>query len=103
MVGKCMEIDRIVWNWLDLRQSPSKELREKDMEDYERRNALSKKLVILYSMHNWELQSCIYRRLALISLAHMAQDNWLVNSTCALWIKPCVKWTTCDQILANSS
>ena len=29
-----------------------------------------------------------------MSLAHMAQDNWLVNSTCALWIKPCVKWAT---------
>ena len=43
------------------------------------------------------------RRLALMSLAHMDQDNWLVNLTCALWIKPCVKWATCAQILINSS
>ena len=66
-----------------------------------------------------ELQSYIYRRLALMSLAHMAQDNWLVNLTCALLshvlnelhvnstyalgIKPCVKWATCAQILTNSS
>ena len=40
--------------------------------------------VILQLISNVELQSCIYRRLALMSLAHMAQDNWLVNSTCAL-------------------
>ena len=33
---------------------------------------------------NVELQLCIYRKLALISLAHVAKDNWLVNSTCAL-------------------
>ena len=102
-MGSVWKLIGLYGNWLDSRQSPSKELREKDMEDYERRNALSKKLVILYSMYNWELQSCIYRRLALISLAHMAQVNWLVNSTCALWIKPCVKWTTRDQILVNSS
>ena len=102
-MGSVWKLIGLYGNWLDSRQSPSKELREKDMEDYERRNALSKKLVILYSMYNWELQSCIYRRLALISFAHMAQDNWLVNSTCALWIKPCVKWTTRDQILVNSS
>ena len=44
---------------------------------------------------NVELQSSIYKRLALMSLAHMAQDNWLVNLTCVLWIKPCVKWATC--------
>ena len=52
---------------------------------------------------NVELQLCIYRKLALISLAHVAIDNWLVNSTCALWIKPHVKWATCAQILTNSS
>ena len=33
---------------------------------------------ILQLISNIELQSCIYRRLALMSLAHMAQDNWLV-------------------------
>ena len=55
----------------------------------------------LQSISHVELQSCIYRRLALMLLAHMAQDNWLVNSTCALWIKPCVKWATCAQILTN--
>ena len=59
--------------------------------------------VILQLISNVELQSCIYWRLALMSLAHMAQDNWLVNSTCALWIKPCVKWAACAQILANST
>ena len=52
---------------------------------------------------NVELQSYIYRRLALMLLAHIAQDNWLVNSTCALWIKSCIKWATCAQILTNSS
>ena len=52
---------------------------------------------------NVELQSYIYRRLALMLLAHIAQDNWLVNSTCALWIKLCVTWVTCAQILSNSS
>ena len=57
--------------------------------------------VILQLISNVELQSCIYRRLALMSLAHMAQDNWLVNSTYALWIKPYVKWATCAQILTN--
>ena len=61
--------------------------------------------VIRQLISNVELQSCIYKRLALMSLAHMAQDNWLVNSTCALWlwIKSCVKWATCAQILTNSS
>ena len=54
-------------------------------------------------MPNWESQSCIYKTLALLSLAHMAQDNWLVNLTYALWIKPYVKWVTCAQILTNSS
>ena len=39
---------------------------------------------ILPFISNVELQSCIYRRLALTSLAHVAQDNWLVISTCAL-------------------
>ena len=39
---------------------------------------------IFQLISNVELQLCIYRRLALISLAHMAQDNWLVNLTCAL-------------------
>ena len=38
----------------------------------------------LQSISHVELQSCIYRRLALMLLAHMAQDNWLVNSTYAL-------------------
>ena len=38
-----------------------------------------------------------------MSLAHMVQDNWLVNSTCALWIKSHVKWATYAQILFNSS
>ena len=38
---------------------------------------------ILQLISNVELQSCFYRRLALMLLAHMAQDNWLVNSTCA--------------------
>ena len=52
---------------------------------------------------NVELQSSIYKRLALMSLAHMAQDNWLVNSICVLWIKSCVKWATCAQILTNTS
>ena len=33
---------------------------------------------------NVELQLWIYKRLALIPLVHMAQDNWLVDSTCAL-------------------
>ena len=42
---------------------------------------------IFQLISNVELQSCIYRRLALMLLAHMAQDNWLVNSTCAQWIK----------------
>ena len=40
--------------------------------------------LILPLIFNVELQSYIYRRLALMSLAHMTQDNWLVNSTCAL-------------------
>ena len=39
---------------------------------------------ILSLISNVELQLCIYMRLALISLAHIAQDNWLINSTCAL-------------------
>ena len=59
--------------------------------------------VIRQLISNVELQSCIYKRLALMSLVHMAQDNWLVNSTCALWIKSCVKCVTCAQILTNSS
>ena len=41
--------------------------------------------------------------LALISLVHMTQDNWLVISTCALWIKPYIEWATCAQILTKSS
>ena len=52
---------------------------------------------------NVELELCIYMRLALISLAHMTQDNWLINSTCAQWIKSNVKWATCAQILTNLS
>ena len=60
---------------------------------------------MVYSLliSNVELQSYIYRRLALILLAHMAQDNWLINSTHTLWVKPCVKWATCAQILTKSS
>ena len=58
--------------------------------------------VICQLISNVQLQSCIYRRLVLMSLAHMAQDNWLANSTCVLWIKSCVKWATCAQILINS-
>ena len=58
---------------------------------------------ILKLISNVELQSYIYKILALMSLAHMTQDNSLVNSKCALWIKLCVKWVTCAQILTNSS
>ena len=36
-----------------------------------------------------------------MSLAHMVQNNWLINSTCALWIKPYIKWSTCAQILTH--
>ncbi len=61
------------------------------------------KQLVYSSIFNVELQSYIYRRLALMSLTHMTQDNWLVNSTLALWIKSCVKWATCAQILTNSS
>ena len=39
---------------------------------------------ILQLISNVELQSCIYKILALMSLAHMAQDNSLVNSKCGL-------------------
>ena len=69
----------------------------------ERETALSNELVYSLLIFNVELQSYIYRRLVLMLLAHMAQDNWLINSTCALWIKPYVKWGTCAQILTKSS
>ena len=63
----------------------------------------SKKLVYFSLISNVELKLCIYKKLALISLAYMAQDNWLVNSICALWIKACVKCVICAQIITNSS
>ena len=60
-----------------------KRLCERERERERCTNALTN-WFILQLISNVELQSCIYRRLALMSLAHMAQDNWLVNSTCAL-------------------
>ena len=32
-----------------------------------------------------------------MSLTHLAQDNWLVNSTCTQWIKSYIKWVTSIQ------
>ena len=58
-------------------------LRERERER-ERETALSNELVYSLLIFNVELQSYIYWRLVLMLLAHMAQDNWLINSTCAL-------------------
>ena len=43
-----------------------------------------KQLIYSSMISNVELQLYIYRRLTLIFLAHVTQDNWLVNSACAL-------------------
>ena len=48
---------------------------------------------IFHFIFNVKLQSCIYRRLALISLAHMALSYWFYYSPCVLIIPTCVK---CD-------
>ena len=77
--GNCREIDSIQGS-----HPPYIYIyRERERERERCTNAL-RNWFILPFISNVELQSCIYRRLALMSLAHMAQDNWLVNSTCAL-------------------
>ena len=43
-----------------------------------------KQLIYSSMISNIELQLCIYKSLTLIFLVHVAQDNWLVNSSCAL-------------------
>ena len=57
--------------------------RERERERERCTNALTNSFILQF-ISNVELQSYIYRRLALMSLAHMTQDNWLINSTCAL-------------------
>ena len=51
---------------------PSERERERERE---RCNNVLRNWFILQLISNVELQSCIYRRLALLSLTHMAQDN----------------------------
>ena len=67
--GNSMEIDLIQDSHPPLRERE----REREMHWF-----------ILPFISNIELQLYIYRILTQISLAHMAQDNWLVNSTCVL-------------------
>ena len=79
--GNCREIDLIRGSHPPYIYIYTKRERERERE--RDTNAL-KNWLILPLIFNVELQSYIYRRLALMSLAHMTQDNWLVNSTCAL-------------------
>ena len=66
MDGNCREIDLI--------RSSYPPHRERERERERCTNAL-RNWFILSLISNVELQLCIYIRLALISLAHMVQDN----------------------------
>ena len=69
---------------MDLIQGSHPPWRRIRLQERERcTNALTNSFILQF-ISNVELQSCIYRRLPLMLLAYMAQDNWLVNSTCAL-------------------
>ena len=68
---------------IDLIRGSHPPYRERERERERCTNAL-RNWFIFQLISNVELQSCIYRKLALMSLIHMTQDNWLLNSTCAL-------------------
>ena len=80
--GNCREIDLI--------QGSHPPYRERERERCA--NAL-RNLFILQLISNVGLQSCIYKSLALISLAHMASSYWFYYSPCALIIPTYAK---CD-------
>ena len=82
--GNCREIDLIQDSHLLERE------RERERERYT--NALRNWFILPFISHIG-LQSCIYRRLTLISLAYMALSYWFYYSPCALIIPTCAK---CD-------
>ena len=86
--GNCREIDLI-------RDSDPPQRKREIKRDRERERCTNvlRSWFILQFISNVELQSCIYRRLALISLAHMVLSYWFYYSSCALIIPTCAK---CD-------
>ena len=84
--GNCREIDLIQDS-----HPPQRNIKTKRERERERENAISNELFYFSLISNAELQSYIYKRLVVMSLAHMAQDYQLVNLTYALYIKSCVK------------